>query len=241
MPSLLRPPPRNGSKSALDTLDQCNADLNSPLKLKDTRVFSKNGRNGFNLLSQTFPSSGVVALEGPNGSGKTTLFEHIERHPSLLSGGAAPVQVVHIPQNFDAVLFPYRSVWWNVGLPLVIAGWPPSRVRRNVVECMGTFGLQVDPNVFAGRLSGGERHFLVLLRMLLCPHRVILLDEPLTALDAEHSDSFWRALKVATTLNHKTMFISCHEVPRVLTQQSSTSFEGFEERPLTFHNCTLNI
>jgi len=133
----------------------------------------------------------VVALIGPNGSGKSTLLRVAAgllapRDGSIELDGRAIVE----PDPAIGLVFqeprllPWRSVAANVGYPLELAGWPRPRRDARVNELLELIGLSGWPDARPSQLSGGMRQRVALARALALEPRVLLLDEPFSALDA---------------------------------------------------------
>lgn len=141
---------------------------------------------------------GIVALIGPNGCGKSTLLR-------VIAGLLAP-QVGRVTLDGAAItapdpgiglvfqeprLLPWRSAADNLTYPLELAGWSVDRRRARLREL--TDLVDLDPGVIANRpaeLSGGTRQRVALARALALQPRVLLLDEPFSALDALSRERF---------------------------------------------------
>jgi thiamine transport system ATP-binding protein len=140
----------------------------------------------------------IVALLGPSGSGKSTLLrviagllppdagriildgDDITRRPAHRRGVGLVFQ--------DEQLFPHRSVAANVGFGLRMLRTATSEVERRVGELLELVGLAGYGDRGVGALSGGEAKRVALARSLAPRPRVLLLDEPLTGLDADLHD-----------------------------------------------------
>jgi len=137
-----------------------------------------------------------VALFGPSGAGKTTLlraiagFEIPDAGKIFLAGR----EITHTPahergvgfvfQNF--ALFPHLSVMDNVafGLRNGAKRVPEREVRMRALETIGLVGLKGLEDRGIGQISGGQKQRVALARTLVIRPRLVLLDEPLGALDA---------------------------------------------------------
>lgn len=153
-------------------------------------------RPDFSLHAEAqFPARGITALFGPSGSGKTTLLRCIaglERVQGFLRVGDALwqddgtfVPVHRRPLGYvfqEASLFPHLSVRANLEYGYRRLAAADRRVQlEQVVEWMGLGQLAGRRSVHG--LSGGERHRVAIARALLVSPRLLLMDEPLSALD----------------------------------------------------------
>jgi thiamine transport system ATP-binding protein len=140
----------------------------------------------------------IVALLGPSGSGKSTLLRVIA---GLLPPDAGRVlwdgeDVTSVPAHRrrfglvfqDQQLFPHRDVAGNVGFGLAVAGRPKAEIRERVAELLHLVGLDGFEQRSVTELSGGEAQRVALARALAPRPRLLLLDEPLAALDRELHD-----------------------------------------------------
>jgi len=138
------------------------------------------------------PDGAVLAVLGPSGSGKSTLLRAIAGLEPTATGtvswdGEDLTRVPTHRRGFalmfqDGQLFPHLSVARNVGYPLRLR-----RVRgagARVAELLDLVGLSGYGDRLPATLSGGERQRVALARSLAADPRLLLLDEPLSALDA---------------------------------------------------------
>jgi ABC-type Fe3+/spermidine/putrescine transport system ATPase subunit len=137
---------------------------------------------------------GVLAVLGPSGCGKTTLLrltaglEPPDAGTVLLDG----VDLGHLPPERrgiglvfqDYALFPHLDVAGNVGFGLRMARWPRRRAADRVRAMLDLVGLGGYERRRVQSLSGGEQQRVALARGLAPGPRVLMLDEPLGALDA---------------------------------------------------------
>ena len=136
-----------------------------------------------------------IALLGPSGSGKSTLLALIAGFQVPTSGGitlrgqdvsrlspaARNVGVVFQ----DYALFPHLTVAGNVGYGLKMHRWPKARRPARIDEMLELVGLQGLGDRYPRQLSGGQRQRVALARALAFEPDLLLLDEPLAALDRE--------------------------------------------------------
>ena len=131
-----------------------------------------------------------VAVVGRSGCGKSTLLRLIAGllPPSAGSIAVAGEQVVK-PRRDVAMMFqrpallPWRSVLDNVLLPVQIFGWRTAEYRRRADELLAVTGLTGFEKRLPHELSGGMQQRVALCRALIGRPRVMLMDEPFSALD----------------------------------------------------------
>ena len=155
-------------------------------------------RPAVNEVSLNMPPGRIVALLGPSGCGKTTTLKAIAGLLSPTSGDvrfdgesvlAVPAEERSAVMVFqEHALFPYMGVEQNVGFGLKMRGLDKRTIRQRVREMLELVRL---PNIGPRRpdqLSGGQQQRVALARALVTQPRVLLLDEPLSNLDAHLRD-----------------------------------------------------
>ncbi len=136
-----------------------------------------------------------ITILGPSGSGKTTILRMIGGFttPSageiLLDGkDIAAMPINRRPFNTvfqDYALFPHMTVADNIGYGLQIRGIDRREIKRRVADALGLVHLEDFAARYPAQLSGGQKQRVALARAIICQPRLILLDEPLAALDVE--------------------------------------------------------
>jgi len=144
-------------------------------------------------VSLAIPENAFFALLGPSGCGKTTLLRMIagfERPTSgriLLDGeDLIPVPPNRRPVNMvfqSYAVFPHMNVWKNVAYGLQVTGVPRAEIGRRVAEALALVRLEGLEARMPHQLSGGQKQRVALARALVKRPRLLLLDEPLSALD----------------------------------------------------------
>jgi putative spermidine/putrescine transport system ATP-binding protein len=136
-----------------------------------------------------------VSFLGPSGCGKTTTLRMIAGFESPSAGAIrlAGVDITHRPPNqrnvgmvFQAyALFPNMTVADNIGFGLRVAKRPAAEIRHRVGEMLELIKLPGLGGRYPYQLSGGQQQRVALARALAIRPQVLLLDEPLSALDAK--------------------------------------------------------
>jgi thiamine transport system ATP-binding protein len=161
------------------------------LTLRDVTV-TFDGRPAVDDVSLELPDGEVLAVLGPSGCGKSTLLRVIAGLEPLDAGEVAwdGEDVSRVPTHRrgfalmfqDGQLFDHLTVARNVGYALRLRRLPDP--DRRVADLLDLVGLPTYGDRLPGTLSGGERQRVALARSLAVEPRLLLLDEPLSALDA---------------------------------------------------------
>ena len=135
-----------------------------------------------------------VCFLGPSGCGKTTLLRiiaglEVQSAGSMAQGGRDISRLPPALRDYGIVfqsyaLFPNLSVADNVAYGLVNRKTPRAQIRKRVEELVKLVGLPGSEGKFPGQLSGGQQQRIALARALATAPGLLLLDEPLSALDA---------------------------------------------------------
>jgi len=144
-------------------------------------------------LDLTVPHGSYCCLLGPSGCGKTTILRMIAGHEAPTRGDIriGGVSVIGLPQvqrgtamMFQSyALFPHRSVLDNVAFALKMRGAGTAERHAKARELLAKVRLERFADRLPAQLSGGQQQRVALARALITNPRVLLLDEPLSALD----------------------------------------------------------
>ncbi|MDH7593331.1 MAG: ABC transporter ATP-binding protein [Methanomicrobiales archaeon] len=160
-----------------------------------------------------------VCILGPSGCGKTTLLRIIgglERPTSgTISLNSATIEgpnpsMAMIFQEYS--LFPWRSVLDNVAFGLEVRGLPKEerhRIARKYIELVGLSGFEANKPY---ELSGGMRQRVAVARALAIEPKVLLMDEPFGAIDAQARNKMQRELLQIWEKTRKTVLFVTHSV-----------------------------
>lgn len=171
-------------------------DIAGPSGIQLDRVsVSYRGTEVLKPLSLTIAPGEVLALIGPSGSGKTTVLRAIAGFVQPSAGRIAigDVDVTDVPpyerglgmvvQNY--ALFPHMRVEDNVAFGLRAQGKPRGLTAERVEEALAIVGMSAYAKRYPSQLSGGQQQRVAIARAIAVRPKVLLLDEPLSALDAQ--------------------------------------------------------
>ncbi len=156
---------------------------------------SYHGEVVLDKLNLTIPLGKFFALLGPSGSGKTTLLRLIGGFEKVDAGKIylADEDITDKPINKRRVntvfqnyaLFPHMDVFANVAYSQVLKGLPREEIQEKVYKTLRSVNLQSHMHKSINQLSGGQQQRVALARAIINEPEVLLLDEPLAALDVK--------------------------------------------------------
>ena len=178
-------------------------------------------------VSMTLNPGEVVALLGASGSGKTTLLRsvagletpsrgRITIGESVLFDGAAGVDMPVEKRSLGLVfqsyaLWPHRSVFENVAYGLRLRGTPSADVDKRVNEALNNLGLRHLADRLPHQLSGGQQQRVAIARALVYNPPVVLMDEPLSNLDAKLREEARAWLRELIVKLHISALVVTHD------------------------------
>jgi len=179
----------------------------------------------FRELSLDLPSSQVVAIVGESGSGKTTLLQLIN---GILRANEGSVKVMGSPVPETGLerfrrgigyavqgggLFPHLTVYRNVTLLAQLEKWEQEKSQERYSELLKMVGL--DPELkdrYPYQLSGGQQHRVSLCRALMLQPKILLLDEPFSAIDPMSRGEIHRQFTVLREQEKVSAFLVTHDL-----------------------------
>jgi osmoprotectant transport system ATP-binding protein len=199
------------------------------------------GRAALRDVNLTVASGATHALIGSSGSGKTTLLRitlglipfdrgYVKIDDQALSS-FTPVQwadrIGYVPQ--DGGLFPHINAFDNVSLIASLRGWSKLKIRERVEELRKLVDLEESLlQRFPFELSGGQQQRVAIMRAAMMDPKVLLLDEPMAALDPLIRRSLQQELKAIFQRLGKTVLIVTHDLGEAvyLAEQMTLLHEG---------------
>ncbi len=168
-----------------------------------------------------------LTLLGPSGSGKTTLLMSIAGFETISSGDISldghlinnlPAQKRNFGMVFQGyALFPHMSVVENIAYPLEIRKYEKARQKARVQEMLELVQLQEFADRLPRQLSGGQQQRVALARALSFAPQILLLDEPLGALDKKLRTEVQRQLKEIHNRVKTTFIYVTHDQEEALS------------------------
>jgi len=165
----------------------------------------------FDLDLQLHIGNQIVVLWGPSGCGKTTTLNilagllapeqgRITLHEQVLFSSSSHINIParhrHIGYLFqDYALFPHKTVMQNVRYGIRSKSSDRSISPQDPKQLLKTFGIRHLVDRYPGQLSGGEKQRVALARALITDPKLLLLDEPFSALDYENKVRLRQELK----------------------------------------------
>lgn len=213
------------------------------------------GRLVLTDVNLTVPKGATHALIGSSGSGKTTLLRvtlglipfdkgYVKiNEQALLS--FSPVEwadrIGYVPQ--DGGLFPHISGFENVCLIAKLRGWNKPKIESRVEELRKLVGLEAPMlGRFPFELSGGQQQRVALMRAAMMDPAVMLLDEPMAALDPLIRRSLQQELKSIFQRLGKTVLLVTHDLGEAvfLAEQITLLHEGRIVQTGTYRDLLVN-
>lgn len=174
-------------------------------------------------LSFEAKSESFTALLGPSGCGKTTLLNiiagltDIDGGEVLLDGKtvSTPSTVLapekrNIGMVFqDFALWPHMSVFQNVAFGLQMEGLPQKEIRERVMETLAIFHMETYAKNYPSELSGGQKQRIAMARAIAPRPKLLLMDEPLSSLDAQLREEMrWELLSTFQKFKITTLYVT---------------------------------
>ncbi|MFA5122596.1 ABC transporter ATP-binding protein [Zavarzinia sp.] len=192
------------------------------------RVSKSYGRfRAVDEVSLTVEPGEIVAILGPSGSGKTTLLGMVGGRIAADAGdiriagrsivGLPPEKIDAATVFQDYALFPHLSVLENVGFGLRVRGMAKAEAKARALEMLEIVGLAALADRAVAQLSGGQRQRVATARALAVHPGVLLLDEPLGALDRQIRGRLQEELARLLRSLHVTALLVTHDQEEAFT------------------------
>ena len=202
-----------------DRTDTGSLRVAAPVEFVDVVKRFPGGTTALDGISLALAPGELVALLGPSGCGKTTALRVLAGLERADEGHILidEVDVIGTPTNQRDIgmvfqsysLFPHLTAQHNVEFGLRMRRVAPAERRRRAAEALELVGLDHHGGRYAHQLSGGQQQRVALARALVTRPRVLLLDEPLSALDAKVRVQLREQIRgIQTELGITTVFVT---------------------------------
>lgn len=199
---------------------------NTIVSLKD--IFVRfDGEVILNHISLDIHEKEFVTILGPSGCGKTTTLRIIGGFVEPESGdvifdgkriNGTPPNKRNVNTVFQKYsLFPHLNVFDNVAFGLKLKKMPKDEIKKKVTKMLATVDLKGYEKRSVSKLSGGQQQRVAIARAIVCDPDIILLDEPLGALDLKLRKSMQLELKKIQQKTEKTFIYVTHDQEEALT------------------------
>lgn len=199
---------------------------NTIVSLKD--IFVRfDGEVILNHINLDIHEKEFVTILGPSGCGKTTTLRIIGGFVEPESGdvifdgkriNGTPPNKRNVNTVFQKYsLFPHLNVFDNVAFGLKLKKMPKDEIKKKVTKMLATVDLKGYEKRSVSKLSGGQQQRVAIARAIVCDPDIILLDEPLGALDLKLRKSMQLELKEIQQKTEKTFIYVTHDQEEALT------------------------
>ncbi len=181
----------------------------------------------FTLNAKIDAENEIIGITGANGVGKTTLLRVLAGLVKLTTGTLVIDKAVYDDASTDSfvpaherkvsmvfqneTLLPFLSVRDNIAFPLRMSGVSRSRAREIAQDAISNHAILNLAHLMPKNLSGGQAQRVALVRAFICAPRVVLLDEPLSALDENTRPELRKFLREKLTEIVGYKFVVTHD------------------------------
>lgn len=171
----------------------------------------------FENLNETFESGKITGLVGDNGAGKSTLLRLIAGLDTDYTGhiyyNGQPLSKPLYQQMTMVFQTPYllkRSVYDNIAYPLQLRHRPSAEIKQKTDAMIARLGIEKLAKQYAHKLSGGESQKVALARALIFEPELVLLDEPMSGIDAASVSFMEQMIQEYAREYRKTVIMITH-------------------------------
>ena len=192
-----------------------------------SKVYPKGTRPALDDINLDIDRGAFVFLVGASGSGKTTLLSLLLREEEVTDGEIRVAgndlrrlssrQVPHYRRSIGFIFQDYKllnnkTVWENVAFALEVIGTSRSTVKSLVPKVLQTVGLTGKENNYPHELSGGMRQRVIIAIALATNPKLLIADEPTTALDVTIQEQILKLMKKLVKEHNTSLMLITHDL-----------------------------
>lgn len=174
-------------------------------------------------ISLTIPEGSCVALLGPSGCGKTTLLNAIAGLTEIDGGKIRSDQITWSAQGCNMVpeernigmvfqdfaLWPHMNVFENIAFSLRLKKRSSGIIKEQVADALSTVDMRGFEKHYPSQLSGGQKQRVAIARALVTKPSLLLMDEPLSSLDAQLREKMrWEIMRIVREAGITTIYVT---------------------------------
>jgi NitT/TauT family transport system ATP-binding protein len=189
------------------------------------KTFEKKGStfDALKGLNVQIATGEFVAIVGPSGCGKSTFLQMLGglNYPSAgtLTFDGGPITDPGPDRGVmfqESALYPWRTVAGNIAWPLEVQGVPKAKRQEIVAQYLAMVGLSDFRDHYPSELSGGMRQRVSLARTLSFEPRLLLMDEPFGALDAQTRELMQEEVQAIWLRTRQTVLLVTHDIDEAI-------------------------
>ncbi len=172
-------------------------------------------------VNLTIGEGEICCLLGPSGCGKTTLLRTIgglvgpsQGRVDIHSNRRDRPLMAMVAQDYS--VFPWKTVRANVAFPLKMTGVSRAETETRVMDALRAVGLERFADAYPDTLSGGMKQRVAIARAFVTDPEILLMDEPLAALDAQLRQLLAEQLLALCEQNRKTVVFVTHSIEEAI-------------------------
>ena len=163
------------------------------------------------------------AVIGPSGCGKSSMLHVLAGLQTVTSGTVQYQGAAHTKPNGEISvilqeygLFPWKTVEQNVGLSLELQKAPKAKIQSRVQELLAQLQLSEHGKKYPAEFSGGQRQRVAIARALIAQPKVLLMDEPFSALDALTRETMQNIVLELCEQQNLTLVLVTHNIEEAI-------------------------
>ena len=161
-------------------------------------------------------------IVGPNGCGKSTLLNILAGTLDKDGGDISyansdgSLEVGYVWQDYRSTIFPWLSISENIAFPLKVRGLSLKEREKAVLDLIEDFGVEINLKKKIYELSGGQQQLVNILRAMITRPKLLLFDEPFSALDQYRSWQMGSMLEMMWLMHKSSVLFISHDIDEAI-------------------------